>query len=380
MYNFSYSVEYEQQRLTGWKENAEGMAACIQGQEEIKQNASADDAPLGKVLDVQHHIETSDEASSKISSLDLERKTPRPFSSRSPCNAAVVTQDPLESITLFSIGVPADSMSLERSRSQSPDSPRKRQGETLEEQNPKDDYEWKRGMCPNHLVWTPSDTYTLANQSHYREIGDVERTVHWEDYKKDEEEGRPISYPIEKWHRSRLEDGTEGLWIGLPELYHNWYGNVTYKIIFGDFFKEFIASGKYKVYFLEVVQYSTKCMSRFLLTKENQKTTYSEYDWTKNGGPWRYANDKHEYSQTIRVMNACAEEGDRDNTLEFFFQVQEEDIPTLNALIRKEPAPHESANDEGVPHVCHKFKSAGRNKKCPSAWTKEQTRERMDQL
>ncbi|XP_047489680.1 uncharacterized protein LOC125039597 [Penaeus chinensis] len=256
-----------------------------------------------------------------------------------------------------------------------------------EEQNPKNDHEWKRGKCPDHLVWTPSDIYTLTDLSHYREIVNVERTVHWDDYTEDEKAGRPISHPIKNWHRSRLVNGTKGLWIGLPESYHNWYGNVTYEIIFRDFFKKFIASGKYKAYFLEIVQYNTKCMSRFLLTKENQQPTYSEYDWTKNGGPWRYVNGKHEYSQRIRTANIHVEEDnedtledDRANTLEFFFHVQEEDIPTLNAMIRKIPAHHNRANEVAT-HMCHKFRSSGRrNNKCPYDRTAEQTQELMDKL
>lgn len=87
---------------------------------------------------------------------------------------------------------------------------------------------------------------------------------------------------------------------------------------------------------------------------------------------------KHEYSQKIRVMNARVVHGDRGNTLEFFFQLQEEDIPTPDAMIRKEPAPRELANED-CPHMCHRCRSAGKNR-CLYDWTEEQTQERMDQL
>ncbi|XP_042890857.1 uncharacterized protein LOC122265552 [Penaeus japonicus] len=266
-------------------------------------------------------------------------------------------------------------MATKRSASESPPTPRKRTEGSPEKEDPKKDIKVKGGICPDHTVWIPSDVYTLASSGSSEEIKTVERTVHWDDYEEDEEAGRPVSHPIKGCHRSRLPDGTEGLWIGLPEGEDNWYGNVTYEILFDQFFDQFIASGKYKVYFLEVVQYNSFSSSRFLITKETNEK-YSEYDWERNGGPWRHTDGKHMYSNRIRQYDT---DNDTRNELEIFFQVQEEDISALKAMITKKPAHHEQANNGGY-HKCHKFRSGGRTEECKSPWTPEETRQKMDEL
>nr|XP_053653576.1 uncharacterized protein LOC128703051 [Cherax quadricarinatus] len=230
-----------------------------------------------------------------------------------------------------------------------------------------------RGTC---VCWIPkyiasprpsslSRQYMLClDHADYRPFWTMTRVVHVDKFQEIMKEGlKPrLFMKSELTILPRIVPHLRGLYFGIPEKGHNWYGNVSMEAQF----KKFLKALRPRVYFIDSVDFKVSSLTRLLLTTRKYDNYFSRYDAKIIGGPWYRDPDGTDW----HLVNARRYNSEKRNRichrLEFVLDLKDLQYEKLLSMCKILPADHTQANT-GKPRTCREYYSG--RQFCPYPWS-----------